>query len=238
MSLDVIKAQPDKTGVVKLCRSTLDTPLELTQNVTLTADEYQSVTIGCEGRKSTSKKSPACGITRLSAAGFFEIGVDSVGPGSEVSFQFENIAVMDTDVTDTSFIAYFISGNNTLSILNSNFTSVQGTVQLIDGQLDGGTNLDIQRSDFDGADVRAQRLAVVAGSSGGSISIDRSTFINNDNLAQQGAVNIATVQSSMITITKSSFSNNRSPNGGGAVRIEEIFTGEILNHTLCLKVSS
>ena len=183
MSLDVIKAQPDKTGVVKLCRSTLATPLELTQGVTLTADEYQSVTIGCEGQKSTSKKSPACGITRLTSAGFFDVGDTGSIPNSELSFQFENIAVMDTVVPDFLFITSRIAGNNnTLSILNSKFVSFQGLAPRISVLLGDSANLDIQGSDFDGADLRVANFNLALGSEGGSISIDRSTFINNVNL--------------------------------------------------------
>ena len=211
-SLQVIKARVDGTGVIKLCRSTLDNPLVLDQNVTLSGDDYTSVTIGCEGRKSTSRKSPKCAISRTTPAGIFEVGDGSIGgTGSEISFQLENLNVTDT-IAHTPFIEANISGNSTLSILNSDFKSVQGLRALISVLLTGNTLLGIANSLFDSGDLSVGVLDTLPSSAIGSIDIDRTTFTNNDNGSVEGAVRIQNVTSD-ITITDSLFSNNVAATG-------------------------
>ena len=74
---------PNGTGVIDLCRSTLDTPLELDEVVSISGQVFSSITIGCEGQKSTSKEPPACAISRTDDSAFFTIGDVTGGVGSE-----------------------------------------------------------------------------------------------------------------------------------------------------------
>ena len=86
---------------------------------------------------------------------------------------------MDATVEpDIPFIAAHIS-NTTLSIINSEFTSQQGTRALIDVELGGNTMLDIIRSTFSTGDLQVGNLAL-EGSTDGSITIDKSTFTGNN----------------------------------------------------------
>ena len=175
--LEVIKQTVDQSGIIQLCTTTLLDPLILAQNVTLSGDDFNSVTIGCEGQNSMSVGSPACGISRSSSTGFFEIGNISGGSGSVLSFQFENIVVNATVAPDIPFIEARIS-NSMLSIINSEFTSQQGTRALVDVAVGGNTMLDIARSTFSSGDLQVDNLAS-EGSTGGSITIDKSTFTGN-----------------------------------------------------------
>ena len=150
----------------------------LDQQVMLSGDDYTSVTIGCEGQDTMSVESPACGILRSSIAGVFAIGDISGSSGSKISFMFENIVVNATVGPDNPFIQARIS-DSMLSIINSELTSIQGSTALVDIQVGGNTVLNITRSIFDGGDLGVDNLAAFS-STGGSITIDGSTFTGNN----------------------------------------------------------
>ena len=178
VGLEDIKQTVDRIGVIQLCRTTLAEPLRLDRTVILSGDDYTSVTIGCEGQNSMSLESPACGITRSSFIGFFEVFTLSGGTDSDFSFQFENLVVDASLEPDIPYIEAQIPGTM-LSIINCEFRrSNQGTRPVVDVLLVGNTILGITRSIFDGGDLQVGKLTT-GSSTGGSINIDSSIFTGN-----------------------------------------------------------